>query len=152
MEHSSIKVEIEKRYPDITFIDASKSMGLILEFAVPTQKEYKYYAAYSGEVGASVGAILLDTKEEYYFWYYPFDPYGSNSAEEKEEDSKDFLIEQLDILTKYKTRIVQKNNWLTQSFVCEYFENNSWVRYYKHLAFKTSFKFPPISTKRRIYM
>lgn len=152
MALDDILIQITKRYPDIVFTDKSHRNNLYLEFKTNTQLEYKYSIWYGTEaISASVGATLLKGKDNEYFWHYPFDPYGSDNIQEKENDCKEFIFEQLDILTKYKTRIIQKKNWFSQTFICEYLSNKIWTRYYKHSVLKTNFEFPTIKGRQYIY-
>ena len=147
-----LKTEITKRYPDIVFIDKSDYENLFLEFSSPTQHDYNYSIWFGTEsICASIGATLINSSDKEYFWQYPFDPYGSNSIEEKNTDCVEFLFEQLDILTKFKTRIIQKKKLLSQTFICEFLNKNTWTTYYKHSALKTNFVFPSIISNRKIY-
>ncbi len=152
MNVPELKTEITNRYPDIVFIDRSDSENLILEFISVTQLDYKYSIWFGTDsICASVGATRLNSSDNEYFWYYPFETYGSDSIEKKKIDCMEFLFEQLDILTKLKTRIIQKKNLLSQTFICEFFNNNTWTTYYKHSALKTKFVFPTIKNKQKIY-
>lgn len=149
---NDIKVEIKKRYSDIVFIDKSDNDNLHLEFSTQAQLEYKYSLWFRlNTISASVGATLFNATEKQYFWYYPFDPYGSDTNEKKIEDCKDFLFEALDILTKYKTRIIQKKGLFYQTFICDFLNQNTWARYYKHSALCGNFDFPIITGRQQIY-
>jgi hypothetical protein len=152
MKILELKTEIINRYPDIVFIDKSDSENLFLEFSSSTQLEYVYLIWFGTEsICASIAATRLNCSDKEYFWHYSFDPYDSDSIENKTIDCLEFLFEQLDILTKLKTRIIQKKNLLSQTFICEYFSKNTWTTLYKHSALKTKFVFPTITSNQKIY-
>ena len=152
MEIDELTIIIKRRYPLIAFIDKSDKENLFLEFTSKTQKDYIYLIWYGQQsMYVTIGARLIHSNDNEYFWHYPFEPYGSFSSEEKDIDSIEFIFEQLEILTTYKTRIIQKNNILSQTFICEIFKDNIWTAYYKHSALKTNFVFPTIDGNRKIY-
>jgi len=152
MKIFELKTEIINRYPDIVFIDKSDSDNLLLEFSSVTQLDYVYSIWFGTEsIRASVSAKRLDCSDKEYFWHYPFDPYDSDSIQNKTIDCLEFLFKQLDILTKLKTRIIQNKNLFSQTFICEYFSKNTWTTLYKHSALKTNFVFPTITSNQKIY-
>lgn len=152
MRVPALKTEITNRYPDISFIDKSDSENLFLEFSSDTQLEYVYSIWFGTKsICASVGAKRLKSSDKEYFWHYPFNSISLDSSEKRSIDCLEFLFDQLDILTKFKTRIIQKKHLLTQTFICEYIDNNTWTTYYKHSAMKTNFVFPTLMGNQKIY-
>lgn len=152
MKITQLKTLIEKRYPNIAFLDKSDNENLILEFNTGNQKDYNYTIWLGIEsMCASIGARLMNSNDDEYFWHYPYEPYNSISSEEKIIDSMEFIIEVLDVLTSFKTRIIQKNNLLTQTFICEVLKDNIWTTYYKHSVLKTNFVFPTIEDNYKLY-
>lgn len=152
MKIAELKTLIYKRYPHIAFTDKSDNENLLLEFNTINQKDYNYTIWLGTEaMCASIGAKLIDSNDDEYFWNYPYEPYNSISSEEKIVDSMDFILEELELLTNFKTRIIQKNNLLSQTFICEVLKDDIWTTYYKHSALKTKFVFPTIDGNHKIY-
>ena len=152
-EMEPVKTILINKFPKIDFIDKSENNELYLEFLLPFNKEYKFsiWQSLDGSY-ATIGAkLLIHNYNKYYFWHYPFEPYWTEIVEEKIKECEKFITEQLKILTIYPSRIIQKNNWFTQTFICEIFRNNEWIIFYKHKAFKTNFDFPQIEGRQKIY-
>lgn len=144
--------EIKRRFPETVFTENSDENNLVLEFQTRWQPEF-IYAVWLGQqqIQTSVGAKLLGTTLNQYFWYQPFVPYGSDTNEDKLNDCVNFIFAELDILTNYDTRIIQRKGWFNQTFICEYFKENKWHKHYKHAALRTNFDFPKIIGRERIY-
>lgn len=152
MKIAELKSIIIKRYPDLVFTDKSDNKNLYFEFSSKTQNDYTYKIWQGVESqNASISAKLSYSSNKEYFWVYPFEPYNSVSSEQKSNENMEFIMEQLDRLTNFKTRIIQKNNLLSQTFICEIYKDNNWMTYYKHSALKTNFVFPIIEGNQKIY-
>ncbi len=150
-ELEDLKLEIEDKYPTISFKSIREDEYLCLEFSTQFQNDYKFYIWVPADfLSASIGANLIKISDRHYFWYYPYDNY--NDDLDRQAEVRYFLYDILYIVTKHKTRIIQKNGILFQSFNCEYLICNQWTQLYKHSAFKYgNFKFPKISERMQIY-
>ena len=85
----------------------------------------------------------------YYFWYCPM---GMSDDKFSCEEIKDFLFEYLDRIAIYKTRIVQKNLFIMQTFRLEYFDKERWNLIYKHSALNIGgIEFPETKGRKKIY-
>ena len=152
MKSESLTSEIKRRFPETVFNDNSYENNLVLEFQTRTQIVFIYTVwLCHQQIRASVGAKLLATTGQQYFWYCPFDPYSSDIIDDKVNDCMNFIFDELDILTNYQTRIIQRKGWFNQIFICEYFKDNKWQLHYKHSALLTNIDFPKIIGRERIY-
>lgn len=143
--------EIVDRYKTLCFLVDNSSDGTRINFKADSSDKLSYSIWISREcVNAEISASSEEVEQLiFYFWYCPL---GMSKDEFNFQEIKEFIFEYLDKIANFRTRVVQRKNWISQSFRLEYYENLEWKLIYKHRALSfTNIEFPEIKDNEKIY-
>jgi hypothetical protein len=150
MDTSNILESIAKRFPKIYFKSREYSSGeLELEFSADQAKEYLFYLWLWPQISLVIGARLVG-KPDHYFWYDSTDRTTRDEIE-WEKQVHEFIVDTIDKLVNYRTRIIQRDGVFSSSFTCEYFDGN-WKVMSKNSALKfIGLNTPKIQGRNKVY-
>jgi hypothetical protein len=150
MNTSNIMESITNRFPRIYFKPREYSSGeLELEFSADQTKEYLFYLWLWPQISLVIGARLRG-KPDHYFWYESTDRTTRDDIE-WEKQVHEFIVDTIDKLVNYRTRIVQREGVFSSSFTCEYFDG-SWKVISKSSALKLfGLDIPKVQGREKVY-
>jgi hypothetical protein len=151
IDTSSIMENVTKLFPGTYFRPRQYSSGeLELEFSTGQTEEYLFYLWLWPQISLIIGARLR-SNPDCYFWYESTDRITRDDTD-WEKQVKESIVDTIEKLVKYPTRIIQRDGLFSSSFVCEYFDG-SWKTMSKTSAIKLfGLCIPKIQGRVKVYM